>query len=298
MNLRAVAEAVAAYKEGAGQADAARLDFFEKLYRLQQERADELGACFGAEPLGQEEAREAYLAFRPLLAEAPVAISSAQLAETCRRIAAHLVSEAGLDEDVARALGQLSWDDFTAKLDVELAGARPPEFVEACLKGFDSFEVASSLPASIVMMVVSFALRAHIQTAAEQLFACVGKDVAAGSHARPVNCPICGSPAALSHVYMASGIDGRDREQYCSMCGTVWPYERMRCGVCGVDNPSRLHYFHVEGDEAHRLQNCDECGQYQRVFFEESLAIPVSLEVEDVVMAKLDQIALDPRFRA
>lgn len=95
-----------------------------------------------------------------------------------------------------------------------------------------------------------------------------------------------------------AGIDGRQREQYCSMCGTVWPFDRMRCGVCGVDNPTRLHYFHVEGDESHRLQNCDECGQCQRVLFEDDLAIPVSFEVEDVVMAKLDKIALDPRFRA
>ena len=69
------------------------------------------------------------------------------------------------------------------------------------------------------------------------------------------------------------------------------------CGVCGTENASRLHYFHVEGDSSHRLQNCDECGQYQRMVFEEDLSIPLSMEVEDVVMAKLDAIALDPRFR-
>ena len=104
-------------------------------------------------------------------------------------------------------------------------------------------------------------------------------------------------PADGFRIAGPSGIDGRDREQYCGMCGTVWPFERMRCGVCGTENAARLHYFHVEGDSSHRLQNCDECGQYQRMVFEEDLSIPLSMEVEDVVMAKLDAIALDPRFR-
>ena len=211
----------------------------------------------------------------------------------------YLADNAGLEPEVADALRALDWYKLTGAFNLKLAGSNPPQFIEGCLKDFDSFGIGPELPASVVMMVVAFALRAHIQPAAEQLFAAVPKDVReSAQREHPLNCPVCGSPAVASHVDAASGIDGRSRHQFCSMCGTVWPFERMRCGVCGTENATRLHYFHVEGDSSHRLQNCDECGQYQRMVFEEDLSIPLSMDVEDVVMAKLDAIALDPRFRA
>lgn len=298
MNLRTIAEAVEAYKKGASEADVARLDFFEGMFKLQQERADVAAEVQGEIAVDEDAINEVYGLSETLLEQAPVKIDADSFAETCEKVGAYLAEGAGLDDEVVEALESFDWPAFVEKLDLEQAGSKPPEFVEDCLKDFDSFEVDSTLPAGIVMMVVSFSLRAHIQSAAQALFGAVKKDVKAGSRLRPVNCPVCGSPAALSHVAMAAGIEGRERKQFCSMCGTTWPFDRMRCGVCGVDNPQRLHYFNVEGDDSHRLQNCEECGQYQRVFFEESLEVPVALEVEDVVMAKLDRIALDPRFRA
>lgn len=67
--------------------------------------------------------------------------------------------------------------------------------------------------------------------------------------------------------------------------------------MCGTHNQSHLHYFNEERDFAHRLQSCDECGQYQRMVMQDEAPGPAVMEVEDVVMAKLDRIALDPRFR-
>ena len=298
MNLRAIAEAVEAYKQGASEADCARLDFFMGLFEIQQARADEVGASLDFEPLAREVAEQAYKDFTPLLAKAPVAIEPVMFFGTCKRIGDYLADNAGLDDSVADGLRAVDWYKLVGMFDLKLAGSAPAEFVEACLVDFDAFGIGSDVPSSIVMMVVAFALRAHIQPAAELLFGMVSKDVAqSAQREHPLLCPVCGSPAAASHVAAASGIDGRDREQYCSTCGTSWPFERMRCGVCGNENAARLHYFHVEGDESHRLQNCDECGQYQRMVFEEDLSRPLSMEVEDVVMAKLDAIALDPRFR-
>lgn len=298
MNLDVIAKAVEAYKEGASEADAARLDFFEGLFRIQQERADVVASSIEYEPLSREEAEEAYLALEPLLSKAPVPIDEVQFFGTCREIAEYLVNNAGLEEDAAEALRSVDWYKLAGKLDLAQAGARPPEFIEACLKDFDSLGLGSEVSASLVMMVVSFALRAHIQPVAALLFGTVSKKVSESKQIkRPLDCPVCGSPATASYVAATSGIDGREREQYCSQCGTSWSFERMRCGVCGTENAARLHYFHVDDDSSHRLQNCDECGQYQRVVFREDLTIPLSMEVEDVVMAKLDAVALDPRFR-
>jgi FdhE protein len=299
MDMRIIHEATEAYKKDASPADEARLGFFEGLFEIQRERAEEAAESMEFDGLAAEEADAAYLAYEPLLGKAPASIDEVKFFGTCKQIADYMAENAGLEEDVASALRAVDWYKLVGSFDLELAGSNPPEFIEGALKDFDGLGIGSELPASVVMMVVAFALRAHIQPKAEKLFASVSKKTKdTHQHERPLACPVCGSPAVASHVAAANGIDGRDREQFCSMCGTVWPFERMRCGVCGTENATRLHYFHVEGDSSHRLQNCDECGQYQRMVFEEDLSIPLSMEVEDVVMAKLDAIALDPRFRA
>ena len=66
---------------------------------------------------------------------------------------------------------------------------------------------------------------------------------------------------------------------------------------CGTRNQGNLHYFNIEGDEGHRIGTCDECGSYIRTCFAgEGDNAPYSPEVEDVVMARLDAVAMDPSF--
>lgn len=51
------------------------------------------------------------------------------------------------------------------------------------------------------------------------------------------------------------------------------------------------------GDDAHRIHKCDECNGYIRTVFIEDALRPFSYEVEEVVTAKLDAIARDPKFQ-
>jgi FdhE protein len=155
--------------------------------------------------------------------------------------------------------------------------------------------VPEQLPAQVFASVLSATLRVFLQPAAEAIMAQAPENQT--DHNSPLNCPVCGMPAAASFVGESAGTEGNGRGQYCSQCGAVWDFERIRCGNCGSQRQDKLHYFHVEGDEGHRLQNCDECGDYQRVVFQEGIPGHLCMEVEDVVMAKLDRIALDPRFR-
>ena len=62
---------------------------------------------------------------------------------------------------------------------------------------------------------------------------------------------------------------------------------------CGTTEPRSLRYFSLAGDNAHRIHLCDECGGYIRTVFttRDSTFAPVA-EVEDVVMAPLDAVAL------
>lgn len=300
MFIDQIERAVGLYCKDASKADRARLRFFEGLFKLQQERADELASAAEDEDglLSQAAADADYIVGRALLETCPVTIDPAEFAATCTAVADQLVEGAGLEPAVARSLGAVDWGTFCLEADLALAGRNPSAFVEKCLQNVEELGAESDLPSSVFMMVPMFALRAHLQPRAEKLMGIVSKDAKTGTHERPLLCPVCGSAATASRIGPVTSLMGGAREQYCGTCGTVWPFDRVRCGVCGTRNQSHLHYFNEERDFAHRLQSCDECGQYQRMVMQNEALGPVVMEVEDVIMAKLDRIALDPRFRA
>ena len=298
MNIALIESVAQAYLQGAAETDIARLEFFTGLYKLQQARAETLNGAAGYELPDRDQVESWYWSNTPVLAQAPLLVDASQFCDTLAMVADYLRDNAGFDDAAASALGIYNWAGFASNADLAQAGRDPSAFIDTCLSHIDSFGVSPDLPANVFMMVPLFALRPHLQGAAEAIMGTVDTVEGRRTHDNPVNCPVCGSPAAASLVGESAGTDGKGRLQYCSFCGTQWPYERIRCGKCGEMAPSKLHYFHVEGDPAHRLQNCDACGQYQRVVFQEDLgALTPCMEVEDVVMAKLDRIALDPRFR-
>ena len=138
-------------------------------------------------------------------------------------------------------------------------------------------------------MAAALALRAFLEgpaTAVERALREAGAD-----EPHSVRCPVCGGEAAVAQVSGAPAGQGRAKRLWCAQCGCAWEFERVRCVRCGTQNQSRLHYFNLEGDEAHRLATCDECGGYTRTVYEEDALAPFSFEVEDVVMAKLDLVA-------
>ena len=143
----------------------------------------------------------------------------------------------------------------------------------------------------------SLALRPLIEGPAARVSAALA-DACADGGARPLACPVCGSAPALAHVGGETSTAGRGRRLACLQCGTSWEFERVRCARCGTTAQTSLHFYHVEGDDAHRLATCDECGGYLRTLYAADALAPVAYEVEDVVMARLDAIARDPSLAA
>ncbi len=295
MDLKRIDRAVQAYLKDAEPSDAARLEFFRGLFALQQERCDELEGAAGAVLVESEGFDEAYLSGRPLLQLYPATIEAPAFAETCRRISTHLIGRAGLSDEVSGALGGIDWDGFSRDADLALAGVDPSGFVEA-VRCDGAARESFGRVLDVAVLVLAFAVRTHVQNTAERLMDAVSTDAKEGNHARPLRCPVCGGAASLSQVGAREALQGAGRLQFCSACGTAWHFERIRCGSCGSQDQGDLHYHHLDGDAAHRLQTCDACGSYQRVAFQDDLQVAMCLDVEDVVMAKLDRVALDPRF--
>ena len=296
MNLDKIARAVEAYEANASQSDIARLEFFKGLYGIEQHAAERIA---DASPYAlPDDARlaELYWAGSPVIAAFPVAVDKETFAQVAKEAAEWTAGHAGLEAHEADVLSGIDWSAVADAVDLSRAGSQPAAFLEDALEHPAAWGFPEGVSVPVTASVLVGALRAFLQPAAEEVMAhAPAHDT---THNRPLRCPVCGMPAALSIVGDSADSEGKGRRQYCSLCGSVWSFERIRCGSCGSRNQGHLHYRHLDGDPAHRLHTCDECGGYQRVVFQDELSTAPCPEVEDVVMARLDQVANDPRFLA
>jgi|GEM_PF-2523789 len=100
-------------------------------------------------------------------------------------------------------------------------------------------------------------------------------------------CPACGAPAAMGILRDEGQAHGGSRELWCALCDYHWAFPRIKCARCGNVRQKELEYFFVEGDNAHRVYGCGECGGTLKVVDEASLGHACDPRVEDIVLEGL-----------
>ncbi len=90
---------------------------------------------------------------------------------------------------------------------------------------------------------------------------------------QPMTCPTCGQPPTLASLGNEGNIAGNSRKLFCACCGTVWPFERVRCAYCGTRNTNKLKYVHSDGDPVHRLYVCENVEAFFQQFFKSNWEI-------------------------
>jgi FdhE protein len=286
MNLKLIDMVIGQYSGVLEQAEVARLEFFRSLWAALNEATGDVPSS----PLPDSSVLEAaWAAGKPAYEVAPVQIDGAQLALTCERLVS-VVKESGLyPADLVDELSQINWNDlFVEGVTCNLAGKAPAEWLQ-CLKARLESGDKNTKSAGVAVLLARLALGAQLEGSAKEIANIQAKFPRAESMS--CTCPVCGSAPALAHVGADTSSAGRGRGLVCTQCGTMWEFERVRCPECGTRNQAHLHYVSLEGDDAHRLYTCDECGSYIRTVFTDDSLVPVSYEVEDVVMAKLDALA-------
>ncbi|MDO5334647.1 MAG: formate dehydrogenase accessory protein FdhE [Coriobacteriia bacterium] len=290
MDLTFIDFAIEGYGASLDEGDKARLAFFRELWGVVAQCQDELPKD-ELQVLTSDQLEAAFSSTKPVLSEHPASIDPELLACTQGRLVARALEVGGFAPEMGEALEKIDWADVVRSSDYSLAGADPARYLEVfagILVGRGVAEAVAYLAASFM----SLAIRAQIEGVAADVVRLAGAERVAQLHA--THCPVCGAKPTVARVGGESSSDGRGKTLGCLQCGTSWEFERIRCAHCGTQNPKRLHYFNIEGDDSHRINTCDECGGYMRTTFVEDALAPFSFEVEDVVMAKLDAVAADP----
>ena len=294
MNNKAAQLAAQHYGKTLDATDVSRIDFFMNLWAAldDADAAGETAAGYEVPPVERVAAlSEAEI---PVFSNTPVEIDAEALARGMSAVIARAAELGGFDDEMAAALTGVNWDDVIAASDVALAGKKPMEYLAAFAEQLVDGGM-TELQAQMSQLFASLALRWQLEGPAEAVARARKKAKVFFDH--QMHCPACGGDAALARVGEGGSGDGRNKSLWCPQCGTSWEFDRIRCPRCGTRNQGHLHYYNIEGDEGHRIATCDECGSYIRTRFAgEGDNAPYSPEVEDVVMARLDAVAMDPSF--
>lgn len=295
MNLKFIDRVIKAYEADLPEDDVKRLKFFYGLWEDMDRwsKGSTTADKHYAVPSG-EALEGAWIADKPVFSFTPAKLSKERFCAICYSLREYVCDEGLLSEEDATALHEVNFRTLVEQADMELAATDPEAFVGGLLLNAYEQEIPATA-AHMVAMVGMMALRVDLDLVAKAVVK-EQRKINKMNH-NPLSCPVCGSTPALAKVGGESPTDGRGRTLYCQQCGTEWAFERIRCARCGSQNPQHLHYFNVEGDDAHRIHKCDECNGYIRTVFIEDALRPFSYEVEEVVTAKLDAIARDPKFQ-
>jgi FdhE protein len=288
MDLKLIDSAIEAYADHLQDADIARLAFFRGLWDIQQRRAERLAAKAGSWPIDAEAAQAWYWDEKPFFLMAPPAIEKDELLASLKECANYLAAKAELRGRATEQLEAYDWEKLLGCVDTDTAGRDP--VVWRAVAETKAFIADGTLEAPVGIVLLS-ALRPLLEPVARATMSLLALENGRHAHPHPLRCPVCGGHAAVGFVGPTRLSAGNGRLLYCAACGTSWEFERIRCAHCGTQNQGKLHYVHVEGDSAHRLHLCDECGSHLRTAFAEDMLAPLSFEVEDVLMAYLDHLA-------
>jgi FdhE protein len=263
---------------------AARLDFFERLWGLQDEIAQDAPAW---DVPDEETVREALATGQPAILVSMPGLPLTDFADAVRRISKLASEEESIDESLR---------DFLT--DADLAGTVEGEALERALEDFDGFcdDVAGSVDAAddaraIVEFVLFSAATPFLSAAVsgiDDMLGTIDRDVWSSG-----TCPVCGTPAAIGRIIDAGELEGDVRLLTCGLCRAEWAYDRLRCARCGTRDHSKLRYLFEESDPAHRVHVCEACHGYLKVTDEREAGRQVVPIVEDTVTTLLDAIAKD-----
>jgi len=109
---------------------------------------------------------------------------------------------------------------------------------------------------------------------------------------RKSHCPVCGSLPSLN---LLEG-EGGKRHSLCSYCGYQWRIDRLFCAVCGNKEQGSLKYFYGEGEEACRVDLCDNCHHYTKTIDCRTLEAPDPC-LEDLATLHLDVLAVQKGYK-
>ncbi len=106
------------------------------------------------------------------------------------------------------------------------------------------------------------------------------------------HCPACGNAPVVSARREVPESMGAARSLVCALCGTEWPFPRIRCASCREEDPAKLPSFQTEAHKGVRIEACETCKRYVKSLDLTLDARPIP-EVDDLASLAMDLWAIE-----
>jgi FdhE protein len=106
------------------------------------------------------------------------------------------------------------------------------------------------------------------------------------------HCPACGSAPIVSYRKELPETNGGARFLVCGLCGTDWPFSRVRCPACQEEDPVKLPGFQSDVHRNVRIEACETCKHYVKSLDLTLDARPLP-EVDDLASLAMDLWAVE-----
>lgn len=250
-------------------------DYANSMYDVR----DELEIADVEDNFDTETAQKAIKSKTPYLTLRPLQIIPTEFRKDLQKLQDAFIEKGviNVDEQVAK-LKALDWNKLTDAT-IKLAGEDPTAFYEVATKEVLGEEADEDMMAVIAGLLLNV-LRRYFRNLGEDMTHELSKVDEAKSGDAPLGCPTCGAPAAISSVIEGTEGTSNNRYLFCSCCGTQWPFERIRCALCGNTNSNKLKYVYADEDPAHRMHVCEDCGGAMATVFQDALKGPMDYDIE------------------
>lgn len=285
MNKKLRQDAIEQYRNRKGALDWNPLmDYASTILELR----DKIEESLPEQEFNREIAKKAVSEEKPYLSLDPIVIDPIAFRKNCQQLFNDFTEKGIISAENANELSSVDWNNLSEET-INLAGKDPEAFFmnasRELLKDSNS-EIAPVVLAGILLTVV----RAYLDKTGEQMTELLSRQDEVVVKSRPINCPTCGEKASLSSVIEGSDSQGAARRLFCTCCGTVWQYERVRCGFCGTTNSNKLDYIYADEDPAHRLHVCSECHGALPTVFQEALGGTMDFDVEQTASSIIQSL--------
>lgn len=239
----------------------------------------------------EETTRSAIASRTAYLKLSPLPVDPASFRAHCADILEDFIGRGIVHDEQIDAMRHIDWSKLRDEV-CALAGSDPNEFfIQAVpqLLGEKRSELAEVVLAGLLINVV----RAYLAGCGNAMTEYLCKQSTEEALANSFKCPTCGQPASLSQIIDDEKNSGHERRLFCACCGTSWPYERRRCGLCGQRDADKLQYLCADEDKLHRLHVCEACGGVLPTVFQDALNHPFDADIEQSACGLIQSLWLE-----
>lgn len=172
---------------------------------------------------------------------------------------------------------------------ISLAGSDPNQFFLQAVEELQK-EKKNELLQMILAGLLINAVRAYLNSVGVQMTEYLSQPADLKISEQPMTCPTCGQPPTIASMGNEGNTAGHSRKLFCACCGTVWPFERVRCAYCGTRNTNKLKYVHSDADPVHRLYVCDNCSGVLPTVFQEHLGPTIDYDIEQTACGVIQSV--------